>query len=94
MRLDTSNSANTNHPRCPISSPSRTPPLLKAANDRNPDGLRYPQGQNKVCTANEFVGAAINCIPKSKINIIREAMRRFSMGHATAYEYWDRVDAA
>lgn len=69
-------------------------PILKVANDLNPDGLRHPQVQNKVCTAKEFVGAVITCTPKSKSTIIRVAMRCFSMGQATAYRYLERMVAA
>ena len=48
-------------------------PLMKVANDLNPDALRRPQSKNKVCTDKEFLDGALTTEPQSTAAICQKA---------------------
>jgi hypothetical protein len=69
-------------------------PLMRVANDLNPEALRRPQGRNKVCTDREFMDAVLNGEGKSFGTIVREAAATLNMGRSSVAKYLKRqVDA-
>ena len=69
-------------------------PLMRLANDLNPDCLRRPQSKKKSCTDKEFLDALITSDPKPGGTIVREAMSTFAMGQSSAYRFLGRLTAA
>jgi hypothetical protein len=69
-------------------------PLLRVANDLNPEALRRPQGRNKVCTDREFVDLAVGHQAKGFKGIVEDAAEQLSMSRATAARYLQRLVAA
>jgi hypothetical protein len=69
-------------------------PLLRVANDLNPEALRRPQSKNKVCTDREFVDLAVGHQAKGFKRIVEDAAEQLSMSRATAARYLQRLVAA
>jgi DNA-binding transcriptional ArsR family regulator len=66
-------------------------PLMRVANDLNPDALRRPQSKNKVCTDREFVEAVLADKAKSFTAIIKDADTDLKMSRRTAMNYLKRL---
>jgi hypothetical protein len=66
-------------------------PLMRVANDLNPDALRRPQSKNKVCSDKEFVEAVLSPEGKTFTNIMSEAKSALKMSPRTAATYLKRL---
>ena len=69
-------------------------PLMRVANDLNPDALRRPQSKNKVCSDKEFVEAVITDDPKAFKTIAAEAAACLKMSKRSVTTYLARLTAA
>ena len=69
-------------------------PLMRIANDLNPDALRRPQAKNKVCSDKEFMDLAVGHHARSFTAIIKEAEGRLTMSPATTKRYLSRLKEA
>jgi hypothetical protein len=66
-------------------------PLMRVANDLNPEALRRPQSKNKVCSDKEFVAAAMTQEGKTFTKIVTEAKNTLNMSQRTAATYLKRL---
>jgi hypothetical protein len=66
-------------------------PLMRVANDLNPDALRRPQAKNKVCSDKEFVDAVITDEGKTFTRIVTEAENTLQMSRRTTAVYLKRL---
>ncbi len=66
-------------------------PLMRVANDLNPEALRRPQGRNKVCTDKEFMDAVLTSDPKSFGTIVKDAASALNMGKRSVSNYLNRL---
>jgi len=69
-------------------------PLMRLANDLNPDALRRPQAKNKVCSDKEFVDGLITEEGKTFTKIVTEAQNDLNMSRRTAAKYLNRLTEA
>jgi hypothetical protein len=69
-------------------------PLMRVANDLNPDALRRPQGRSKVCTDKEFMEAVITEEGKTFTKIVTEAKSALNMSTSTAKRALNRLMSA
>ena len=68
-------------------------PLMRLANDLNPDALRRPQAKNKVCSDKEFVDEYISDTPASRGSIVAAATKN-AISPATTDRYLKRLSEA
>jgi hypothetical protein len=68
-------------------------PLMRLANDLNPDALRRPQAKNKVCSDKEFVDQLISETPCSRAAIVAAASK-IPISPATTDRYLKRLSEA
>jgi hypothetical protein len=66
-------------------------PLMRVANDLNPEALRRPQSKNKVCSDREFVETALSTEGKTFTNIMGQAKAALNMSPRTAATYLKRL---
>ena len=66
-------------------------PLMRVANDLNPDALRRPQSKNKVCSDKEFVEATITSEGKTFSRIVTDAESALKMSRRTTAVYLKRL---
>jgi hypothetical protein len=66
-------------------------PLMRVANDLNPDALRRPQTKNKVCTDREFVEKAVGTEGRSWKRIKEAAASELGMSEKTVCRYLERL---
>jgi hypothetical protein len=57
-------------------------PLMRLANDLNPDALRRPQAKNKVCSDKEFMDAVLGTETKNYKGVINQARQVLEMSEA------------
>ena len=69
-------------------------PLMRVANDLNPEALRRPQAKNKKCTDKEFVDAVITEEGKTFSRIVKDAEMALKMSRRTAMNYLKRLTEA
>ncbi len=69
-------------------------PLMRLANDLNPDALRRPQAKNKVCSDKEFMDAVMTDEGKTFTRIVTEAKNTLNMSRSTAQRFLNRLTAA
>jgi hypothetical protein len=69
-------------------------PLLRVANDLNPEALRRPQSKNKVCTDREFVEAVLGTESRNYKNVVRQAREVLGMSEASINRYLSRLKEA
>jgi hypothetical protein len=69
-------------------------PLMRLANDLNPDALRRPQAKNKVCSDKEFMDAVMTDEGKTFTRIVSEAKNTLNMSRSTAQRFLNRLTAA
>ncbi len=67
-------------------------PLMRVANDLNPDALRRPQSKNKVCSDKEFMDAVITDEGKTFTKIMQEAKNSLEMSQSTAQRALKRLE--
>jgi hypothetical protein len=68
-------------------------PLMRLANDLNPDALRRPQAKNKVCSDKEFIEQFISDTPASRGSIVAAASKS-TISPATTDRYLKRLSEA
>ena len=66
-------------------------PLMRVANDLNPQALRRPQSKNKVCSDREFMDAIITSAGKAFTRIVSEAKETLEMSPRTTATYLKRL---
>ena len=66
-------------------------PLMRVANDLNPDALRRPQAKNKVCSDKEFVDAVLGTETRNYKAVISQAREHLEMSEATTNRYLTRL---
>lgn len=69
-------------------------PLMRVADDLNPEALRRPQSKNKLCSDKEFVAAVLGDQSRSFTAIIKEAAANLKMSRMTASRYLSRLTEA
>ncbi|HLP78982.1 MAG TPA: AAA family ATPase [Candidatus Paceibacterota bacterium] len=69
-------------------------PLMRVANDLNPEALRRPQSKNKVCSDKEFVDAVLGGASRNYKTVISRARECFAMSEATTNRYLTRLKGA
>jgi hypothetical protein len=69
-------------------------PLMRLANDLNPDALRRPQAKNKVCSDKEFMDAVITNEGKSYGRIVNDGRSLLNMSTSTAERALKRLKTA
>jgi len=69
-------------------------PLMRLANDLNPEALRRPQAKNKICTDKEFVEAVMTDEGKTFTRIVTEAKNTLNMSRSTAQRFLNRLTQA
>jgi len=68
-------------------------PLMRVANDLNPEALRRPQAKNKVCTDKDFVSALVSSEAKNFAKIVEGAKSEFKMSRSSVANYLKRLTA-
>ena len=68
-------------------------PLMRVANELNPDALRRPQAKNKVCSDKEFVDEYLSETPASRGAIVTAATKN-AISPATTDRYLKRLSEA
>jgi len=68
-------------------------PLMRVANDLNPEALRRPQSKNKKCSDKDFVEAVLSSEGKPFNKIVSEAKSLLSMSPRTTANYLKRLTA-
>ena len=66
-------------------------PLMRLANNLNPEALRRPQAKNKVCSDKEFMDAVITNEGKTFTRIVNDAKTTLSMSRSSAAVYLKRL---
>ena len=66
-------------------------PLMKVANDLNPDALRRPQSKNKVCSDKEFLDLAVGHWGQTFTKIVTDAENALKMSRRTTAVYLKRL---
>jgi hypothetical protein len=69
-------------------------PLMRVANDLNPEALRRPQGRNKIATDKEFLDTVINGDGKTFTRVVEDAKRSLNMSSSTAKRALNRMVTA
>ena len=69
-------------------------PLMRVANDLNPDALRRPQAKNKVCSDKEFMDGVITNDGKSLARITSDSKNLFDMSQSTTQRALKRLVVA
>ena len=69
-------------------------PLMRIANDLNPDALRRPQGRNKLATDKEFMDAVITEEGKTFTKIVSDAKSSLNLSTSTAKRALNRLISA
>jgi hypothetical protein len=69
-------------------------PLMRVANDLNPDALRRPQSKNKKCSDKEFMDLAVGHDGRSFTKIIEAAGQQLAMSPASTKRYLSRLKDA
>ena len=66
-------------------------PLMRVANDLNPEALRRPQAKNKVCKDSDFIEQAIGEKPKNFTVVVKDAAANLKMSRRTTMTYLNRL---
>jgi hypothetical protein len=69
-------------------------PLMRVANELNPEALRRPQSKNKVCKDSDFLEHAVGDKGKSFSVVIKDASEKLKMSRRTAMNYLNRLKEA